>query len=121
MNAFFTRDCLNVARMPFATRLTFQSGDREVLDSVVGQIKERAERKGVQLRGPNPEPLHEVTVPQYLRLHPEGPRGDPWRYTVYIRTLTIVGHDEFAREVAAGDYPPGIHLEADVEQVRGKR
>lgn len=121
MNAFFTGDRLDRTRMPFVTRLTFQSGDRAVLDDVVEEVKERAERKGVQMRGPNPEPLHEVTVPQYMRLHPDGPEADPWRYTVYIRTVTIVGHDEFAREVAAGEYPPGIHLEADIEQVRGNR
>jgi len=106
--------------MPFVTRLTFQSGDRKVLDRVVGDVKERAERKGVQMRGPNPEPLHEVSVPQYMRLHPDGPQGDPWRYTVYIRTVTIVGHDEFAREIASEEYPVGIHLEAEIEQVRGK-
>lgn len=106
--------------MPFVTRLTFGSGDRERLERVVRDIQERAGRKGVEMRGPNPEPLKEVSVPQYLRLHPEGPRGEPWSYTVYIRTITIVGHDEFAREVAADTYPPGIHITAEIEQVRGQ-
>jgi ribosomal protein S10 len=104
--------------MPFVTRLTLQSGDRERLERVVTDIKERAARKGVEMRGPNPEPLQEVRVPQQKRLDAEGGAFDPWSYTVYVRTIAIVGHDEFARSVAGREYPAGIHVEADVEQVR---
>ena len=35
-----------------------------------------------------------------------------------VRTITIVGHDDFARDVAGEEYPHGIHLEVEVEQVR---
>lgn len=104
--------------MPFVTRLTFQSGDREALERVVTDIKERAARKGVEFRGPNPEPLQEVRVPMYKRLSPDGGQFDAWGYTVYVRTIAIVGYDDFARTVAGDEYPSGIHLEADVEQVR---
>jgi ribosomal protein S10 len=104
--------------MPFVTRLTLQSGDRESLERVVTDIKERAARKGAEFRGPNPEPLQEVRVPMYKRLSPDGGRFDSWGYTVYVRTITIVGHDDFARSVAGEEYPPGIHLEVEVEQVR---
>lgn len=104
--------------MPFVTRLTLQSGDRPVLDEVVGDIKERAARKGVELRGPNPEPLREIRVPQYRRLHPDGGEYAPWRYTLYTRTITIIGHDDFARAVTADEYPTEVRLEADIEQVR---
>ena len=34
--------------MPFVTRLTLRSGDGDLLDAVVSDIKERAERKGVE-------------------------------------------------------------------------
>jgi ribosomal protein S10 len=104
--------------MPFVTRLTLQSGDRESLERVVTDIKERANRKGVEMRGPNPEPLQERRVPIQKRLDADGDAFDPWHYTVYVRTITIVGHDGFARDVAGDFYPAGIHLEADVEQVR---
>lgn len=103
--------------MPFVTRLTLQSGDRETLERVVTDIKERAERKGVELRGPNPEPQRDVTVPRYRRLDPDGGRFDGWTYAVYVRSIVIVGHDDFARDVAGDDYPSSIHVEADVEQV----
>jgi ribosomal protein S10 len=104
--------------MPFVTRLTLQSGDRERLERVVNDIKHRAARKGVEMRGPNPEPLQEVRVPQQKRLNDKGGAFDPWSYTVYVRTIAIVGHDEFARDVAGREYPSGIHMEADVERVR---
>lgn len=104
--------------MPFVTTLTLQSGDRETLERVATRIKERAERKGVELRGPNPEPLVTTSVPQFARLSASDERFEPWRYTVYTRTLTIVGHDDFAREVAGDRYPDSVHLQADVEQVR---
>lgn len=103
--------------MPFVTRLTLQSGDRETLERVVTDIKERAERKGVELRGPNPEPQRDVSVPLYRRLDPDGGRFESWSYPVYVRSIVIVGHDEFARAVTSDDYPSSIHIEADVEQV----
>jgi ribosomal protein S10 len=105
--------------MPFVTKLTFQSGDGATLERVVEDIKEAASRKGVELRGPNPEPLVEKRVPQQETLQPGGEEFDPWNYTVYTRTMRIVGHDEFARDVAGDDYPPSIHVEAEVVQSTG--
>jgi ribosomal protein S10 len=104
--------------MPFVTRLTLQSGDRESLERVVTDIKQRASRKGVEMRGPNPEPLEERRVPMQKRLDADDESFGPWRYTVYVRTITIIGHDDFARTVAGDEYPPGIHLGADVERVQ---
>ena len=103
--------------MPFVTTMTLQSGDRDVLERVVGDIKSRAERKGVELRGPHAETPADKSVPQSKRLSAAGPRYRPWRYTVYERRMEIVGHDEFAREVAEQEFPRGIHLDVDVERV----
>lgn len=103
--------------MPFVTTLTLQSGDRAVLERVVGDIKARAERKGVELRGPHAETPAEKSVPQSKRLAAHGERFGSWRYTVYERRMEIVGHDEFARDVAGQEFPPGIHIDVDVERV----
>jgi ribosomal protein S10 len=105
--------------MPFVTRLTLQSGDRDSLERVASKIKRLANTKGVEMRGPNPEPLEERRVPLQKRLDATGEAYDPWQYTIYVRTIVIVGYDAFAREVAGESYPPDIHLEADIEQVRG--
>lgn len=103
--------------MPFVTTLTLQSGDREVLERVVGDIKSRAERKGVELKGPHAESPRDASVPLSKRLNAEGARFAPWRYTVYVRQMEVVGHDAFAGDVATQEFPPGVHLDVDVERV----
>lgn len=105
--------------MPFVTTLTVESGDRHVLEDVVTEIKEQAARKGVELKGPHPRPPEDLTIPQSKRLSATDDRFDPWRYTVFTRTIEIVGHEDFAREVAQWDFPERVHVEASVEQRRG--
>jgi ribosomal protein S10 len=103
--------------MPFVTKLTLESGDRHRLEDVVTTIKETAARKGVELKGPHPHPPDELRVPQHKRLVDDGDRFQPWAYTVYTRTIEVVGHDEFAREITARSFPTGVHIEVDVERV----
>ncbi|MFB6162165.1 MAG: 30S ribosomal protein S10 [Halococcoides sp.] len=102
--------------MPFVTTLTFTSGDRHALESVVADIKESATRKGVELKGPHPEPPSEYAVELSDTLLAGGDSIDRWRYSVYTRTIEIVGHDEFARSIAERDLPAAVHLTADVER-----
>ncbi|MFC6973900.1 uS10/mL48 family ribosomal protein [Halomicroarcula sp. GCM10025709] len=102
--------------MPFVTTLTLSSGDREQLDDTVEEIKQRAERKGVELKGPHPEPPTDLRVPQSKTLGPGDGRFESWSYTVYTRTIEIVGYEEFARSVAQRSFPGGVHVEAGVEQ-----
>jgi ribosomal protein S10 len=102
--------------MPFVTKLTLESGDRHRLDDVVDEIKRRASRKGVELKGPHPSPPEHLRVPQSKTLGPGSDRFESWEYTVYTRTIEIVDYEEFARDVAGSEYPEGIHVEAEVEQ-----
>jgi len=104
--------------MPFVTKLTLESGDRHLLEDVVTTIKETAARKGVELKGPHPHPPDDLRVPQPKRLVDDGDRFPPWQYTVYTRTIEIVGHDEFARSVTQRDFPDGVHVTAEIEQRR---
>ena len=101
--------------MPFVTRLTLRSGDGDLLDAVVSDIKERAERKGVELKGPHPRPPTRHSVPQQKGLTGRGTFGR-WEYTVYSRVIEIVDHNEFARDAAERTYPDRIHIAADIEQ-----
>ena len=104
--------------MSFVTRLTFQSGDRQALEGTLADIKDAAERKGVEFKGPHAHPPEDYRVPLQKSVEGDGTFGT-WTYTVYEREIDVVGHDEFAREVAEWDMPPGIHVSAEVEQVRG--
>lgn len=105
--------------MTFVTTLTFTSGDRRILERVVDDIKSTAERKGVELKGPHPRPPEEHRVPQAKRLDADSDSFEPWSYSVYTRSMRIIGHDEFARSTAQEAFPDGIHVEAEVEQVKG--
>ncbi|WP_335999686.1 uS10/mL48 family ribosomal protein [Halorientalis halophila] len=102
--------------MPFVTKLTLESGDRHLLEDVVTTIKEAAARKGVELKGPHPHPPVDKRVPQLKSLVDDGAHFQPWAYTVYTRTIEIVGHDEFARSVAERDIPKEVHVSAEIEQ-----
>lgn len=104
--------------MTFVTKLTLQSGDRAVLDDVVSTIATLVERKGAELKGPHPKPPRTLGVPQHKRTTGEGGSFSPWRYTVYTRTLEIVGHDAVARLVAERSFPDGVHVEVELEQIR---
>jgi small subunit ribosomal protein S10 len=104
--------------MPFVTKLALTSGDRGALERVVGDIKETAARKGVEFGGPHASQPRQQRAPQSKRLSTTGGRFSDWTYTIYSRTIEIVGHDEFARSVAGGEFPAGVHVEIDIEQVR---
>lgn len=104
--------------MTFVTKLTLQSGDRAALDSVVGDIAAFVEGKGAEMKGPHSNPPETRRVPQHK--HTAGGEGTfaPWEYTVYTRTIEIVGHDDVARRVTERSFPPGIHAEVELEQIR---
>ncbi len=103
--------------MPFVTKLRLQSGDRDALDAVVTDITETATRKGAELNGPHAKPPTELRVPQYRRADSDD-TFEAWSYTVYTRTVEIVGHDAVARDVAGRSFPDSVHLSAEVEQLR---
>ena len=103
--------------MTFVTKLTLQSGDRAVLDRVVREIASVIERKGAEMKGPHPSPPETLRVPQHKRTT-GGETFGSWSYTVYTRTIEIHGHDAAARLVMDREFPEGIHLGVEVEQVR---
>lgn len=104
--------------MAFVTKLTLQSGDRAVLDSLVADIETAAERKGADVRGPHPEPPRTLRVPLQKRLEDDASSFDAWAYTVYTRTMEIVGHDEVTRQITTGtNFPDSVRVEAAVETV----
>lgn len=102
--------------MTFVTTLELESGDRRALESVVDEIRSAAERKGVQIKGPHTPPPEELALSIYEDLD-GGQHAATWNYTVYSRTIEIVGHDEFAGSAATWDLPDQVHLEADVRSI----
>ena len=106
--------------MTIVTKLTLESGDRPALDGVVDTLREVARRKGAELKGPHSDAPAEYHLPQYKHLDGDGyARYDPWRYTVYTRRLEVVGHDELAQYVMNYDFPASVHVEMELEQLKG--
>jgi len=104
--------------MTFVTRLTLESGDRDALDDVVGDICEAVRRKGAEFKGPHSDTPSQRFVPLYERLDGLGETADSWHYTVYRRRLEIRGADELVRAVVSGDFPDSVHVSADIERVQ---
>lgn len=105
--------------MTFVTKLRFTSGDRRVLDDVADDIKQTAQQKGVELKGPHSKSPKNIRVPQPKRLNTETKTFAPWTYTIYTRTIHIVGHDDFARATAGRDFPDDIHVSVDIDRTTG--
>ncbi|MGM0590694.1 MAG: 30S ribosomal protein S10 [Halobacteriota archaeon] len=103
--------------MTTVTKLTFQSGDRIVLDEFADDLKHTLEHKGVECKGPHSPPAETVRVPQYRRLT-LGDEFSPWTYNVFTRHMAIHGSEHIAREVAHMDFPQSVHVEIEVEQRR---
>ncbi|WP_224336708.1 uS10/mL48 family ribosomal protein [Haloprofundus halobius] len=101
--------------MTFVTKLTFESGDRAVLDDVVSELKRLLERKGAECKGPHSSPPERLRVPQYRTLG-RGREFSPWSYAVYTRRLEIHGADQIARSVAERQFPDSVHVEIEIEQ-----
>jgi ribosomal protein S10 len=103
--------------MPFVTILSLHSGDRTALAAVVDDVRETARRKGIELKGPHTYPPVECAAPLYWGVDADAP-FDRWEYSVYTRTLRIVGHQDIAREIAGTKRPDSVQVEIEVEQVR---
>ena len=103
--------------MTFVTKLTFQSGDRAVLEDTVEEIKGMLERKGVECKGPHSSAPEKLRVPLSCRLD-AGDTFDPWTYTVYTRKMEIHGAEHIAREVGHMDFPDSLHVEIEVGRKR---
>lgn len=101
--------------MAFVTKLTFRSGDRAALESLVTEIKEMVERKGAECKGPHASPPERHSVPQYRRLQP-GDRFPDWTYTTYTRRLEIHGNDDVARRVGHMEFPEHVHVGIEVDR-----
>jgi len=101
--------------MTFVTKLSFQSGDRTVLEKTVSDLKSLIERKGGECKGPHSAPPDDLRVPLYRNLKP-GNTFPNWTYTVYSRQMEIHGADHIAREVGHMDFPDSVHVKIEVEQ-----
>ena len=101
--------------MTFVTKLSFTSGDRDVLAETVEELKSTLERKGAECKGPHADPSEHLRVPMYTKLR-AGDEFPSWSYTVYKRSMEIHGSDEIARDIVGREFPDSIHVEVEVDR-----
>jgi len=101
--------------MTFVTKLSFASGDHDVLAETVQDLKSTLERKGAGVRVHTPRP------PRPSAFHftnSSAPATSSRRGTTTCTSalMEIHGADDIAREVVGRDFPDSIHVEVEVDQ-----
>jgi len=93
-------------------RIKLQSQNVSELDDVCGQIKEIAERVGVEMKGPVPLPTKKLRIS--TRKTPCGDGSDTyekWELRVHKRLIEIFADDRVLREVMRIRIPSSVNVE----------
>ena len=93
-------------------RIKLQSQDFGSLDSVCKQIKDIAEKAGVQMRGPIPLPTKKLKIS--TRKTPCGDGSDTyekWELRVHKRLIEVQADDRVLREVMRIKIPTDVNVE----------
>ena len=114
-NGFSTRAVTDIytSHMPFVTKISFSSGDRDVLAETAEKIQTLLDKKGGEYNGPHPIPAETVTVPLYQQLR-VGEEFSSWRYSVFRRVIEIHGSNNIARDVLAQTFPDSLHVAVEI-------
>ncbi|MFB6187175.1 MAG: 30S ribosomal protein S10 [Halobacteriaceae archaeon] len=97
--------------------ITLKSGDKQTLERVVTNLKDQAQRKGIEVKGPHTDPPVEYQLPLFECLDASAAKYfDQWTYTVYSRRLQISGHNENLRDLLDQQFPESIKVELELDQ-----
>ena len=102
--------------MVYRTRLELTGGDRTALDAAAAKLRSSALSKGAEVAGPHTKPSRTLTVPLLKRID-DDELFDTWEYEVFIRELTITGHDTVARTLAAESLPSSVSVSLTIDLV----
>jgi small subunit ribosomal protein S10 len=93
-------------------RIKLESQDTVELDSVCSQIKEIANKSGVQLKGPVPLPTKRLKIS--TRRTPCGDGSDTyekWELRIHKRLIEIFADDRVLRDVMRIRIPASVNVE----------
>jgi small subunit ribosomal protein S10 len=98
--------------MVFRIRIWLQSTNVKHLDMVARQIKEIAEKSGVNVRGPVPLPVKRLVVPIFRLPHGEGSKyWEHWEMTIHKRLIDIDADERVMRKLIRIQVPDDVHIE----------
>lgn len=93
-------------------RIKLQSKDVAAIDDVCTQIREIAQRVGVEMKGPVPLPTKKLRIS--TRKTPCGDGSDTyekWELRVHRRLIEIFADDRVLREIMRIRIPPSVNVE----------
>ena len=93
-------------------RIKLQSKDVAAIDDVCAQIREIAQRVGVEMKGPVPLPTKKLRIS--TRKTPCGDGSDTyekWELRVHRRLIEIFADDRVLREIMRIRIPPSVNVE----------
>ena len=96
-------------------RIKLESQDFGDLDGVCTQIKDIAQKAGVQLRGPIPLPTKKLNIS--TRKTPCGDGSDTYEHyelRIHKRLIEIPADDRVLREVMRLRVPPSVNIEMNL-------
>ncbi|WP_126448990.1 30S ribosomal protein S10 [Sulfodiicoccus acidiphilus] len=101
--------------MPSKARIRLWSTNVDNLNYVVGQIRNIAEKTGVNIRGPIPLPKGTMTVPVMRLPHGEGrKKWEKWEMRLHKRIIDLSADERAMRQLMRVKVPEDVYIEIEL-------
>ncbi|MGC8610132.1 MAG: 30S ribosomal protein S10 [Thermoplasmata archaeon] len=102
--------------MVYKARIRLSGNDYKKVEDVCNEIKNIAQRTGVEIHGPIPLPTKRLIVP--VRKTPCGDGSatwDHWEMRIHKRLIDIEADERALRQLMRIQIPDGIHIEIELK------
>ncbi len=96
-------------------RIKLTGSDHEKLEDVCGQVKEIAQKTGVDMAGPIPLPTRRLRIP--VRKSPSGDgtaSWERWEMRIHKRLIDIEADERTMRQIMRVKVPEGVNIEIEL-------
>lgn len=97
-------------------RIKLSGTDHKKLEDVCAQVKDIAEKTGVDIAGPMPLPTRRLRVP--VRKSPSGngtATWDHWEMRIHKRLIDIGADERTMRQIMRVKVPEGVNIEIELK------
>ncbi|ABU81249.1 30S ribosomal protein S10 [Ignicoccus hospitalis] len=99
-------------------RIKMWSTDVKSIEEVAKQIREIAERSGVEVRGPVPLPVKRLEISTLRLPHGEGTKVfDHWEMRIHKRLIDVELNDKVMRNIMRIRVPSNVYIEIQIKKV----
>ncbi|MEE8168043.1 MAG: 30S ribosomal protein S10 [Candidatus Hydrothermarchaeales archaeon] len=97
-------------------RIKLSGLDHRKLEDVCSQVREIAQKTGVDMSGPIPLPTHKLRVP--VRKSPSGDgtaTWERWEMRIHKRLIDIEANERTMRQIMRVRVPDGVNIEIELK------